>query len=473
MLFDSTVRKELARSFGGDADGDPHHLHDQPGHPHAGPGGQRAASAAGRRAALHAARRSPPAHHPVAVAVHRRHPHARAHVPRERDGDLVLQRHRPGALHPPGAGDELAGAARDRPADAVRLALELPASTTSCARVRAARRRAARRAGPVPGLGRRPPRVLRREGAPSAAGGRRNVFIMHEAAARESVAVSQSGKIENDGDDRFLVLDSGHMEQNDKTRRAHARRVQELPRARRHRARAATSAPSPRAVDTADLLAAARRRLHGRAHLAPGPDPGRAPTCCSWASACRPPTRGAPATGACCSRCSAFVIYYNLLNLTQAWVGSGPRQHRRRARRCRTAAPSRSALGLIWWREHGHRVHPRRRKLPSPCCAGAPHEDRPQPALPRRRLWSVFFVTIFFIALFFFIDFVDEMSRVGRNGYTALPPPRYSLLLRARPRLRAVSDRRADRHHLLDGAAGAVVRVHDPAHRRPRARAAR
>ena len=33
-------------------------------------------------------------------------------------------------------------------------------------------------------------------------------------------------------------------------------------------------------------------------------------------------------------------------------------------------------------------------------------------------LWSVFFVTIFFIALFFFIDFVDEMSRVGRNGYT-------------------------------------------------------
>jgi lipopolysaccharide export system permease protein len=37
--------------------------------------------------------------------------------------------------------------------------------------------------------------------------------------------------------------------------------------------------------------------------------------------------------------------------------------------------------------------------------------------LYRDVLWSVFFVTIGFIALFFFIDFVDEMSRVGRNGY--------------------------------------------------------
>ncbi|MET0383878.1 MAG: LPS export ABC transporter permease LptG [Burkholderiaceae bacterium] len=38
--------------------------------------------------------------------------------------------------------------------------------------------------------------------------------------------------------------------------------------------------------------------------------------------------------------------------------------------------------------------------------------------LYRDVFWSVFFVTIAFVALFFFIDFVDEMSRVGRNGYT-------------------------------------------------------
>jgi lipopolysaccharide export system permease protein len=39
--------------------------------------------------------------------------------------------------------------------------------------------------------------------------------------------------------------------------------------------------------------------------------------------------------------------------------------------------------------------------------------------LYRDVFWSVFFVTVAFIALFFFIDFVDEMSRVGRDGYTA------------------------------------------------------
>src|SRR5262249_53799227 len=38
--------------------------------------------------------------------------------------------------------------------------------------------------------------------------------------------------------------------------------------------------------------------------------------------------------------------------------------------------------------------------------------------LYRDVFWSVFFVTIAFVALFFFIDFVDEMSRVGKNGYT-------------------------------------------------------
>ena len=33
-------------------------------------------------------------------------------------------------------------------------------------------------------------------------------------------------------------------------------------------------------------------------------------------------------------------------------------------------------------------------------------------------LWSVFFVALAFLALFFFIDFLDELGRVGRDGYT-------------------------------------------------------
>jgi lipopolysaccharide export system permease protein len=40
--------------------------------------------------------------------------------------------------------------------------------------------------------------------------------------------------------------------------------------------------------------------------------------------------------------------------------------------------------------------------------------------LYRDVFWSVFFVTVAFMALFFFIDFVDEVGKVGRNGYTLL-----------------------------------------------------
>ncbi|MFZ2990276.1 LPS export ABC transporter permease LptG [Ideonella sp.] len=38
--------------------------------------------------------------------------------------------------------------------------------------------------------------------------------------------------------------------------------------------------------------------------------------------------------------------------------------------------------------------------------------------LYRDVLWSVFFVALAFLSLFFFIDFLDELARVGRRGYT-------------------------------------------------------
>ncbi|MGZ5241628.1 MAG: LPS export ABC transporter permease LptG [Caldimonas sp.] len=54
---------------------------------------------------------------------------------------------------------------------------------------------------------------------------------------------------------------------------------------------------------------------------------------------------------------------------------------------------------------------------------------------PVRRLFyadiasAVAFVAIAFLALFFFIDFVDELSGIGQRGYTALHAAAYSLLL--------------------------------------------
>jgi lipopolysaccharide export system permease protein len=38
--------------------------------------------------------------------------------------------------------------------------------------------------------------------------------------------------------------------------------------------------------------------------------------------------------------------------------------------------------------------------------------------LYRDVVWSVVFVSVAFLSLFFFIDFVDELDNIGRNGYT-------------------------------------------------------
>ena len=86
---------------------------------------------------------------------------------------------------------------------------------------------------------------------------------------------------------------------------------------------------------------------------------------------------------------------------------------------------------------------------------------------------SVAFVALAFLSLFFFIDFVDELGDVGRAATPRCTPRRYSLLLAARAPLRAVPIAVLIGTHLRPGAAGADVAVHDPAHRRPRARAAR
>ena len=40
--------------------------------------------------------------------------------------------------------------------------------------------------------------------------------------------------------------------------------------------------------------------------------------------------------------------------------------------------------------------------------------------LYRDIVWSVVFVAVAFLSLFYFIDFVDELDNIGRNGYTVL-----------------------------------------------------
>ena len=193
--------------------------------------------------------------------------------------------------------------------------------------------------------------------ASAVSGGGRNVFIMSDVGTRESVAVSQSGKIENVGEDRFLVLDSGHMEQNDKVSGEHTH--VEFKNYRVHAGTGGGStnnAPSPRAVDTSDLILGGGPAYMGELTWRIGMILGATNLLFMGISLAAANPRRASNWGLLFAAL-AFVIYNNLLTLTQAWVGSG-RLNIVAALLGLHGLAFLLGLGLIWWREHATVIHP-------------------------------------------------------------------------------------------------------------------
>jgi lipopolysaccharide export system permease protein len=193
--------------------------------------------------------------------------------------------------------------------------------------------------------------------ASAVGGGGRNVFIMNDLGAKESVAVSQSGKIENVGDQRFLVLDSGHMEQTEKTSGEHTH-----VEFKNYRVQAGTSsggpsaAPSPRAIDTADLLIAGGPANMGELSWRLGLILGATNLLLMGISLSASNPRRASNWNLLFAGL-AFAVYYNLLNLTQAWVGNS-KVNIVVALVGLHGAAFLLGLGLIWWREYATVVHP-------------------------------------------------------------------------------------------------------------------
>jgi len=179
----------------------------------------------------------------------------------------------------------------------------------------------------------------------------RNVFILSTSGTREAVTSARGGHLENVDDDRWLVLERGQRNEadsanGDKTLSSFQsyrvlaseqalRRVEEQP---------------PKAMRTIELLR--QPTLRNQAELA-------------WrlgllfgAANLLPLAIGLAATNP--RRASnwnllyallAFVVYYNLINLSQAWVGSG-----RFGMGAMLAALHGGAfllsLALLWWRDH-------------------------------------------------------------------------------------------------------------------------
>ena len=171
----------------------------------------------------------------------------------------------------------------------------------------------------------------------------------------------------------------------------------------------------------------------------------------------------------------AFFAYYNLINLSQAWVGSG-RISVGVALGVGHGGILVLALALLWWRDNGMRRVAVRRGAGA---VGGRARRRARRMRTVRRLFhaditaSVAFVSLAFLALFFFIDFVDELRSRRRARLHRGAGRRLRVPARAFAPVRADADHGPDRHHLHAGPPGPDLAVHDPAHRRPRPRRAR
>jgi len=190
-------------------------------------------------------------------------------------------------------------------------------------------------------------------------GGGRNVFIATDRPTREGVAVSQSGKVENIGKERFLVLGAGHMQQTDKTTGEHTH--VEFEHYRVHVGESSgtpSGTPSPRTLDTPDLLRRGGAPNMGEFTWRVGLILGAANLLLLGISLSATNPRRA-SNWSLFFALLAFIIYYNLLNLTQAWVSNG-RLNVVVALVGLHGSALLVGLGMIWWRDHANVIHPLR-----------------------------------------------------------------------------------------------------------------
>lgn len=196
------------------------------------------------------------------------------------------------------------------------------------------------------------------------AGTGRNVFILSTAAPVESVTSARSGRIEVEADDRFLVLSRGQRnEENLQNGERSLARFDTYRALAGDRVYSAMSDPRPKARPTLELLrqptAAFRAELVWRLGLVLG--------------AANLVLIGIGLSASNPRRASnwnllfallTFVVYYNLVNLSQAWVASG-RVGMGTALVVAHGGALLLAAALLWWRENHHRDLPWRAARPA------------------------------------------------------------------------------------------------------------
>jgi lipopolysaccharide export system permease protein len=197
----------------------------------------------------------------------------------------------------------------------------------------------------------------------------RNVFILTSIRATESVTTARAGRLETAAGDRFLVLERGQRNQVDQRTGEYTVSAFESYRvlADEERVRRAQRQP-PKAMNTIDLIR--ERGALNEAEL-------------SWrfgmllaggnllllglGLAAANPRR--PSNWNLVFALLAFVVYFNLVNLSQSVVAHG-RLSMGAALVTLHGGAFALALALLWWRDHPTSLGRRRRRPPSTAAAG-------------------------------------------------------------------------------------------------------
>ena len=179
----------------------------------------------------------------------------------------------------------------------------------------------------------------------------RNVFILSRQDQNESVTSARSGRLETEGDDRFLLLQRG--QRNDVDLKQGERSLSSFESYRvlaPDRATRAADNQPPRVLATLDLILRPTPRNQGELVWRFGLLLGAANLLLLGIGLAATNPRRASNWNLLFALLT-FLVYYNLINLSQAWVGS-ERVGMGAALVTLHGGAFALALVLLWWRDH-------------------------------------------------------------------------------------------------------------------------
>ncbi len=199
---------------------------------------------------------------------------------------------------------------------------------------------------------------IERDGDNAATG--RNVFILANQNDRESVTTSARGRLEMEGDERFLVLDHGQRNETQlKTGEKSLARFEQYKVLTDTQVLANANQLPPKAMATLDLLRAPTPKNQGELAWRVGMILGGVNMALLGVGLAASNPRRASNWNLLFALL-AFVVYFNLINLSQSWVGNG-RVSLPRALVAVHGSALFLALAVIWLRDNGNRFCLRRR----------------------------------------------------------------------------------------------------------------